>query len=460
MLCSVSLFARPAMASHLLGGEFYYQLIDSSGGIYHYRATLTTYADCINGQPEALSMDNPAFFSLYEGTTCIQVDTSIYFSSSATVPVTLYCVCASGPSPLGVLRKTFVKDYHLPRSSTGYTIVYQRAGRNAALSNVIDPGDVGVTFYCSIPPSGTARINNSAVFAHATPQEVCINHPFVVDNSATDADGDSLSYELCTAYEGASPSNIKPIPLPPPYTSVPYQPPYTFSSPMSCSVPLHIDAATGMLTGTPNLLGRYLVAVCCKEWRGGVIINTVRREYELAVTSGATLSPYHPFAGNDTSILVGESVNFNASMGTSYAWTPGTYLSDSTIANPVGTYPTAGTFTYVLHAVSDSGCTGSDTVTVNVLETSMIMMPNAFTPNGDGLNDRAIPLQIANVTLTSFKILNRDGKEVFVTSDIKLGWDGTYNGTKQPAGNYLWEIVFKDNQGQTRRKTGNITIVR
>lgn len=63
---------------------------------------------------------------------------------------------------------------------------------------------------------------------------------------------------------------------------------------MSCSVPLTIDPITGMFTGTPNLIGCYLVDVCCHEWREGVLINTVTREFEFIVSGCVPDTPAVP----------------------------------------------------------------------------------------------------------------------------------------------------------------------
>jgi gliding motility-associated-like protein len=454
--CLFLLTAYSSRASHSVGSEFSYQFVDSLGGTYHYRFTLTTYADPVHGQPEAIAQDNPAFFAIYRGEILFSIDTGSYYTSSAVLTGISICACGYGTVPITLVKKTFVADYHLPASTSGYTIVYQRCCRNSALSNITTPGDIGVTYSCTIPPSGTARYNNSAVFANRAPDEICINTPFTFDCSATDADGDSLSYELCTAYLGASDADIKPIPAPPPFTPVPYISSLSYSNPMYCSAALAIDPVTGILSGTPNIAGRYLIAVCCNEWRHGLLINNVRREFEFAIAadSGTT---FHPFAGNDTTIMVGDSLQFNATGGTTYLWTPGTFLSDTTTSNPAGYFPIAGTYTYVLQATSDSGCTGTDTVNVNVIAYSYMAVPNGFTPNGDGSNDYLKPIAVKGSTLKSFKVFNSFGKMMYEGAG---GWDGTYNGTKQGTGVYLWELEYQDNNGRPHQKKGNVTLLR
>jgi len=460
----ITLFACitfPAMATHLVGDDFTYVFVDSSGGLYHYRITFSIYEDCMHGGPVAITEDNPAYIAVYAGssTTPIRTD-SVMYTSVVPVPVVSIGPCGTTGTALCLLKKTFVKDYYLPAGSAGYTITYQRCCKNGALTNVVSPLDQGSTYYCNIPPAATAHYNNSAVFTGYPPQVLGIHNAFLFDHSATDVDGDSLSYELCAASDGAGASDVKPWPpAPPPYSDVSYSGTFTYSNPMSCSVPLSIDPVTGILSGTPNVLGRYLIAVCCHEWRGGVMINTVKREFEFDVQ---TLTPgsFHPFAGNDTIIYVGDDVHFDASTGASYLWTPGTYLSSTTIHDPVGHFPDAGVFPYILRETSDSGCIGYDTVIVTVLLESMYRVPTGFTPNNDGRNDVLRPVMVKNSKLLNFKVYNRKGDLLYTGTTPGDGWDGTYKGVKQEVGTYFWEVMYENDHGKLRSSVGSATLVR
>ena len=467
LLSFFSIICVPSsFATHLTGDEFTYKYMGDttpiSGTLQKYRVTLSIYEDCLAGNPEAIAQDNPAYLGVFDGSgTLVQIDTAVFFSSAVILPGTSSGPCGIGSVPgLCIIKKTFVKDYYLHPGSSGYTIAYQRRCKNLALTNIVTPGNEGSTYFCKIPPAGVAASNNSAVFTYDPPEAVANNSPFVFYSSATDADGDSLSYELCTAYSGANDStNSKPFPDHPPYEPVNYVPSLSFGNPMSCSVPVSIDPVTGVLTGTPNVAGRYLITLCCHEWRGGVMINTVNREFELAV---GDFSPgtYQPFAGNDTAIMVGDSIQFNASDAATYLWSSGTYLTDTNIYDPLGHFPDPGYFTYILHGVSDSGCTGNDTINITVLEHSEYRVANAFSPNNDGLNDFLTPKPLKNSTLISFKIYNRDGKLLYTGTDQGAGWDGTYNGVKQPMDAYLWQLFYRDNYGRTREMKGNATLLR
>jgi len=287
LIVSALFFFHPAMASHLAGQDFTYIAVDSAGGMYHYRVTLVIYQDCIEGSPIANEQDNPAFFSVFTGQgDIVQIDSFVYYSASTPVPITSSGPCNTGGVALCRNKLTFSKDFYLRPSTSGYNIVYQRCCLNVA-TNLFNPDDQGMAAMCSIPPSGLAAYNNSAVFSSYPPFIISYGTPFSVDCSATDADGDSLSYELCTPYAYTNQAyNAKPLPpYPPPFIPVAYFSPFTFADPLDCSVPLAIDPHTGMLTGTPAYTGTYFIGICCHEWRHGVLINTVQRTFEFTVVS-------------------------------------------------------------------------------------------------------------------------------------------------------------------------------
>ncbi|HRI22756.1 MAG TPA: gliding motility-associated C-terminal domain-containing protein, partial [Panacibacter sp.] len=109
-------------------------------------------------------------------------------------------------------------------------------------------------------------------------------------------------------------------------------------------------------------------------------------------------------------------------------------------ANPVYVAKDAGT--YMVSAGNYCG-SKSDTVMIFNKCEYEIIMPNAFTPNSDGINDLfRIPSQSAN-RLIHFTIYNRWGQVVFETSDISKGWDGNFKGLQSPFGTYVYNIVME-----------------
>lgn len=89
-----------------------------------------------------------------------------------------------------------------------------------------------------------------------------------------------------------------------------------------------------------------------------------------------------------------------------------------------------------------------------------LMIPNAFSPNGDGNNDIFRILNITNQTLIEFKIFNRWGTFVFETTDPKKGWDGKYKGEEQPIGVYGYIIRIVYPEGVENTYKGTVTLIR
>src|SRR5690606_31188872 len=97
---------------------------------------------------------------------------------------------------------------------------------------------------------------------------------------------------------------------------------------------------------------------------------------------------------------------------------------------------------YILRGTDQEGCTGFDTIQVKVelINKSGYLMPNAFTPNNDGLNDCFRIKYWGKVDGFEFSIFNRWGQRIFFTKDPEKCWDGTYKGIPQENGVYVYMI--------------------
>jgi gliding motility-associated-like protein len=116
---------------------------------------------------------------------------------------------------------------------------------------------------------------------------------------------------------------------------------------------------------------------------------------------------------------------------------------------------------YCLTITNEWGCSTTDSV--EVFKDCYIDIPNAFSPNGDGLNDYFIPRQYLSSGLVSFKmqVFNRWGQLIFETTSIDgRGWDGAFNGVAQPAGVYVYLIEASFINGRSERYQGNVTLFR
>jgi gliding motility-associated-like protein len=160
----------------------------------------------------------------------------------------------------------------------------------------------------------------------------------------------------------------------------------------------------------------------------------------------------------DTTIKQGNTVQLNASATgviNTYEWSPATDLSDQYLRNPT-TRP-VNTITYQVTATATDGCTGYGKVTITVLK--KIVLPNAFTPNGDGKNDVfRIPAGIS-FNLKTFSIFDRWGNMVFQTNDITQGWNGAFNGQPANAGTYVY-MITGSSQNENVALKGTLELIR
>lgn len=88
----------------------------------------------------------------------------------------------------------------------------------------------------------------------------------------------------------------------------------------------------------------------------------------------------------------------------------------------------------------------------------LMFMPNAFSPNGDGIND-IFDIKALFVKNFKMRIYNRAGNVMFETEDYKTGWDGTFEGSTVPIGQYFYEIIASDHKGETTKKAGKIDVL-
>jgi gliding motility-associated-like protein len=164
------------------------------------------------------------------------------------------------------------------------------------------------------------------------------------------------------------------------------------------------------------------------------------------------------FAGNDTSIVVGQPLKLSATGAPYFAWSPPTYLNENDIPDPVTILN--DNFSYYLKAYDELGCFGLDTINIKVFKTAPdIFVPNAFTPDKN-INNVFRPIPVGISTLDFFRIYNRKGELVFSTNKVGKGWDGTIEGRPQDSGGYVWMVKGTDYTGKTITKKGTMVLIR
>jgi gliding motility-associated-like protein len=162
-------------------------------------------------------------------------------------------------------------------------------------------------------------------------------------------------------------------------------------------------------------------------------------------------------AGNELIIFENETARLNPQVtGTGnfqFLWTPNKNLSSDTARNPLVTGK--DNQTYMLYVTGTGGCVSTDTIPVKVLKPFII--PNIFTPNGDGIHDTWRIPELNNYPGSIVEIFTRTGQKIFSSIGYEQPWDGTYNGKPVPVATYYY--IIKPNF-RNQVFSGSVTVVR
>jgi gliding motility-associated-like protein len=165
-----------------------------------------------------------------------------------------------------------------------------------------------------------------------------------------------------------------------------------------------------------------------------------------------------------TIVNTGEQVQLNVTTTEQpiFSWLPADVVSNPSVQNPTATL-TVSTLFIVTATNRNTNCSSKDSVFVELNELSCskenVFIPNAFTPNGDGINDVFIP---RSLILKSMRlgIYNKWGNKVFETDDLTKSWDGNYKGEPVEPGTYGYFFIGECSQGGKININGNITLLR
>ncbi len=159
---------------------------------------------------------------------------------------------------------------------------------------------------------------------------------------------------------------------------------------------------------------------------------------------------------NDTLIDARERVQLLASGAMLYQWFPSKWLDNHVIPNPIAS--PHGAVTYMVVGTNEFGCTDTAYVFIDVNEE--LFIPNAFSPNGDGINDVFRIENIGYQSLTEFRVFNRNGQEVWHTANGIKGWDGSHKGQPAEVGTYFYTIRLEMPDGEAKLFKGDVTLLR
>lgn len=191
------------------------------------------------------------------------------------------------------------------------------------------------------------------------------------------------------------------------------------------------------------------------------------RVYDRAIPIEDVQALYVPrdvILTRDTVIYLGESFQIltSGTCATTFAWFPGTGVSDPAIKDPVMTPSVSGR--YQINFVQGN-CTATDTVYVEVVDPAdlscdRLLLPSAFTPNGDNLNDEyGISNPVALEGVDYFEIYDRWGTRVFATTDPFQKWNGVFQGDPLIPGIYVYKARYLC-KGEYYESLGSFSLIR
>jgi gliding motility-associated-like protein len=303
----------------------------------------------------------------------------------------------------------------LPKNAKGYTCSFQTCCRVGGINNIENNfgsvnGSPGVTMSCKISGTdllGETGTNSSPVFRLKDTALVCSDNFFSLDFGAIDADNDSLSFSLCSAYGCVStivsaentPSG-KPTNTVFPVLS--YTNGFSGSNPLGSAIT--INPVTGIISGiAPSISGRYVINVCIDEWRNKVLIGSHRKDFILKIAdcnkTSAKLDLQYLSCDGFTLTF---SNNTTTISGTQYEWNFGdtaTALNNfSADPNASHTYSDTGTYKLKLRVSFNGQCADSATALVKVYP--------GFAPAFDSLGPfcKGVPLFFKDQTTTRYGV--------------------------------------------------------
>jgi gliding motility-associated-like protein len=379
-------FSLKSFATHLVGGDITVKWLNGND----FELTVQLFRDCGVGNG---NFDPDIILGLYDKVTNQEIKTIwTVFNPPVISNVVLGDACYT-PS-LCMQKAVYKETLSIPNNPNGYYISWHRCCRNASIANIPSSGYTGYIAYCEIPDP--ALRNSSPTFSSIPDGYMCMGYLNSDNFSCTDIDGDLLKYSFstplsCSATGICDTSNVNNMTAPKPYGTISWSQSYSLANPMG-DPNMSVNPSTGVVTTRPPSSGIYVFCVKVEEFRAGVKIGEIQRDFQFDVLSNCQILNVQNSPANGNGICLGETQTLSAnSMGAGfiYSWNPGGQTTRSITVTPA----TNGVFNYTVTA-ANGACKyeALATVTVNANPTQSYVTANNVLCNGGVGSAIATPL--------------------------------------------------------------------
>ena len=373
-----TLMTLSGFGKHIKGGEIHYTYLGPSptnAGFDRYQLRLRLFISCQSTQGQLEESVILGIYRISDGFHVDNVQAVLDRVHSKMISLTSPSPCIVHPSPVCYWIREFTVIEELPRDPSGYMVIFQRCCRIDGIKNILPSVNAGASYFCQIQGTnsiGATGVNSNPDFGIKDTVLICQGKRFKIDYSATDTDGDSLTYEFAPGYLGGGTNNaVVTNPGPPSsWVALTYRSGYNGLQPMGPNVT--IDRKTGVISGTAPPGGDYVVCVMVNEWRAGLLVSSHRKDFIVSVDDrcdfpSADLNPgYISCNGFDFSF---HNEANTTPLIHNYYWdfgVPGLTNDTSTLARPTYTFPDTGVYTVRFFVNKDEPCTDSASTLMSV----------------------------------------------------------------------------------------------
>ena len=162
---------------------------------------------------------------------------------------------------------------------------------------------------------------------------------------------------------------------------------------------------------------------------------------------------------SDTSVVIGQPLQLNATGSINYSWSPTTWLNNPLIFNPIAL--PQNDIKYTVRVSNNFGCFDTASIRVHVFKLKAdFYVPNAFTPNADSKNNIFRPIPIGMKSVDIFRVYNRWGQMLYSGTGNGAGWDGKFGGKAQETATYVWYAEGVDYLNNKIKRKGSVVLIR